>query len=959
MTTPIFSLIRSAALPLDIVPKLLVDDTSLCSLVDEQVLEALEISAPGLLDRYLENPKDTQVKRSITKYLLRMACRSTPFGAMASFAPCEHVEGWVPLLAIQKPSLKLDLDTSWIIKQLEDYAVSSAGIGELTWRVNSTADLREGWVRFVTYSRINQGGAREYSLKRIARTTFIDWALLALDTPLTLEEIGAKISKKFGAVPGELNSTLRKLVESQFLVSDHHICPTEGSILQAAVSRLPNGSLQRRLSSLVNLLQTANSKGLRGANEIRSLRESIGDIAGQPLQFKYGIRADLFTREQVHIGRNWTTLLERAASVAKLMRRPRRVTLKEAARRFAQCFGDSRIPLLRAVDPGSIASPIQIKQALPEIRALNLDRDDPKVPYQYTALEEHLRRELLLSMAIDNWHIDLSSKPLRHFIQEWDTPYFSVTCSFFTEKAISRVELRSSHQQPERLIGRFTKQLPNIKDKIAEMCAPLSDLVADISHIPQDRTGNIADRNTSLKFEIGIRSGVRSGSQELRLGDLLLGVRNEKFYLWHSRLNCELSVVMTNAHNYNSYGQLPVYRFLNELSNSSISSRPIQITQILPEHVRLPELSIDGVLYSKQQWSFSKTLLEPVLRALSNADRVTAMRSLLDIWQVSPCVWLVQGDKTLVLMARKDLHTEILVEAAFEDKELILRECVMERLNTPVVMESMPRQHEIVSVFPSFVEKRNISNEDSFDIAHTPWLSYVVRITWVDQNNFLRALAKGFDNQKIERWFFIRYADEVSAHLRVRAVIDHSEAQKIFQKLKGDFDFKLELVEYVPELKRYGGSEGLAACEELFVHSSRITIDNFGGDQIPRLLADFTSMLQIWFSTPREMFSFADSQSQSFSREFKLTGHLRREVLKLGNVDVGFDVARLEPPRASVDCIKGLPDEKFQRAVRGIFHMHANRVCARQARACELVVWLSLRQRLYSAISFGKAVNGT
>jgi thiopeptide-type bacteriocin biosynthesis protein len=89
-------------------------------------------------------------------------------------------------------------------------------------------------------------------------------------------------------------------------------------------------------------------------------------------------------------------------------------------------------------------------------------------------------------------------------------------------------------------------------------------------------------------------------------------------------------------------------------------------------------------------------------------------------------------------------------------------------------------------------------------------------------------LAQSIWNEKNTRAFFIRYEDERGPHIRLRM---RGEAAWIAETLRPAWTGWMEgrgewqEVDYQPEIKRFGGAEGLALAEEHFHISTRVVLE--------------------------------------------------------------------------------------------------------------------------------------
>ena len=94
--------------------------------------------------------------------------------------------------------------------------------------------------------------------------------------------------------------------------------------------------------------------------------------------------------------------------------------------------------------------------------------------------------------------------------------------------------------------------------------------MAEIVHLPQQRTGNVLMRPVLREYEIPFlgRSSV-DPAYAIPVSDLMVSVRNNTVLLRSKRLNKFIIPHLSNAHNF-SFGALSIYKFLCDLQSQNI-----------------------------------------------------------------------------------------------------------------------------------------------------------------------------------------------------------------------------------------------------------------------------------------------------------------------------------------------------------------------------------------------------
>ncbi|NJM80017.1 MAG: hypothetical protein HC854_11065 [Flavobacterium sp.] len=128
-----------------------------------------------------------------------------------------------------------------------------------------------------------------------------------------------------------------------------------------------------------------------------------------------------------------------------------------------------------------------------------------------------------------------------------------------------------------KLIGRFCNGKETIHELAKEVVAKESNfyanaIFAEITHIPESRTGNILRRPVLRDYEITYlsNSGLPKENQ-IDIEDLTISIQNNTIVLRSKKLDKIIIPCLSNAHNY-SNNALPIYQFLCDLQGQNGSS---------------------------------------------------------------------------------------------------------------------------------------------------------------------------------------------------------------------------------------------------------------------------------------------------------------------------------------------------------------------------------------------------
>jgi hypothetical protein len=137
---------------------------------------------------------------------------------------------------------------------------------------------------------------------------------------------------------------------------------------------------------------------------------------------------------------------------------------------------------------------------------------------------------------------------------------------------------RASAGHPSHIMARFgflddgRKLNDHIRMMINdEIANHPDDILAEVVHLPEDRTGNILQRPSYYDWEILYLASPGYEAKTIKPDEILVSVVRDQVILKHKTSGRRIIPRLTNAHNYRSR-QLPLYQFLAELANEEYGS---------------------------------------------------------------------------------------------------------------------------------------------------------------------------------------------------------------------------------------------------------------------------------------------------------------------------------------------------------------------------------------------------
>lgn len=178
------------------------------------------------------------------------------------------------------------------------------------------------------------------------------------------------------------------------------------------------------------------------------------------------------------------------------------------------------------------------------------------------------------------------------------------------------------------------------------------------------------------------------------------------------------------------------------------------------------------------------------------------------------------------------------------------------------------------------------------------WLYYKIYTGPKTSDNVLTEILKPIaekliDENTIQQWFFIRYADP-KHHIRVRFKYDDPHKigtiiNALFPELKNFIDedliWKIQLDTYQRELERYG-TNTMELSETLFYHDSKMMVDFLNliegdeGEEIRWLfgLRAIDSLLNSFKYQDNQKLELLDNLKTGFGREFGMSRPLKKQL---------------------------------------------------------------------------------
>ncbi|HEY1137546.1 MAG TPA: lantibiotic dehydratase [Xanthomonadaceae bacterium] len=982
-------------------------------LADPYVREAIYLASPALF-RNLQaweagDGEFNGMPQAIARYLLRMAFRATPFGTFSALAPCRVAGRETRIRLPARPLLRrfAQLDCSALSRLAQRCVADAETSAALRYVVNDTMFADGDALVFTAFDR-NKRGRRVYRRVEIERDPYLDVALAAAEGGNTVGGIADALLRAFPdeveAASGEAEAFVLQLVSSQVLCSDSLVDITDADPLGALLAQLPQDAASHRaiseVSSAFDALPEVGPHEPPGAYALLSER-----LAAFQVRADRGLptKVDLYAPDDATQVLSRDVVAELECAVTRLTTLTRKKgKLADFKKVFVERYGDAEVPL------GIVGD---------QLEALGFSDRDASLPALSRMVRgAHIRTgssgaslvDRVLSLALarsDERYVDITQlvddgppvPPIPGGAPASLVAWFALWSQEEGEGA-PVVELRSvGAQAPGRLMGRFAHGLPSVADYLRQDARRATLPVVEIVHQPEDRLGNISARPRLSDYEIRIRGGEPREARRLPLDDLTVSVSRDRVVIRSRSLGGPVELRMSNAHAYDRQGNLPLYRFLNQVSGQDYSADLLSLRRRMPNAAFLPGLKYRNMIVSRPAWSIGATELMP-LRKLPRAEQRDAFRALCRERDMPDWIALAQGDHVIPCRLSNDWMLDGLLKQGFKTGDLTVSDVFPEDRRPHLRSDAGAHFHEMQIALRSQARAPSVPASATNAASHrevmmplwSEWAYFKLHVPPHQQNMLLSQLAPSLERMMaagdIDGHFFVRYRDEQGAHLRLRLHAGDGRAmERALAGLRPAFDaasrdrllHAVSAAPYVREATRYGGPARMTLCERIFCVDSALVLD-----ALPSIDADAIAcwrdvacavdamLLSFGLHEVKARLAFARRAAADFAVEQQFSTEERKRI---GEIYAGsppvpiaeggvperpglraapiFD-AGIGSIRTLWDALMAVPEPITAEGLYGVqwslIHMRLNRIFDRDARLQEAIVW-ELVKRTYAA----------
>jgi thiopeptide-type bacteriocin biosynthesis protein len=868
--TPLgFAMVRTPLLPVEAYESLRTGQDRFALLADPRVRRAIAVGSLSLLnavDRFEQSSlrgKDAEkLAAKLLRYEIRMSTRPTPYGLFAGCALLPLGESTDAAIHSTVGRTHTRPDMAWLMAMVSA-AEADPGIRRRLRLVKNPLIKVEG-DRIALAARAPGGRDGAGPPVSIRATRVVLKTLEMARRPVECEILAARLRETTpSATPEKVETLLAELCEQTFLLTDLRPPLTTGSPARYVLGRLagiPEASeVHSRLQAMLDACAAWDTTDA-GAR-VTGLRELL-DVAGSPPDGSKEppIQVDMALDAAGHLGRVIGTEAARAAELLLRVSPSPRGSPAIAAYRnaFVSRYGQEReVPLLELLDPDRGLGPVagHGHAYVGPDPGRNARRSAALLRWACAAL--HDRRSVLhlddsMIDEIETWESRPDAAPVSLDI--------NVLVGARSAEAIDAGDFtvvvgpNLGAWAAGRNFGRFAHLDGGGERDVVRQLASSEEsahfrdhLWVEVVFLPSNvRSANVAIRPAVREYEavFGVSPGV-CDSRVVPLEELIVGVDDGRFYVRWPAARKRLHFV--SGHMLNPGGAPAVAQFLLQVSHDAVIAFTSFDWGPAEAFPFLPRVQSGRVVLRPAEWKIPK----PAGNAVDVKKTIETWRS---DWDVPRHVALAAGDNRLVIdLDREEQVRQIALEMRRlpGGQSLLVQEVVptlddawlagreghyYSEIIVPLLRRPppVPERHEtdLARAAETAVSVPGRGAVDTAIRRHAPGSSWLFVKLYGPSGNeddliagsMLDFARNAVASELADSWFFIRYADP-DAHIRLRF---HGQPERLTGHLFGHICgwaralidqgacTRLVVDTYDQEIERFGGPEGMEACEALF-----------------------------------------------------------------------------------------------------------------------------------------------
>lgn len=697
-------IVRNPFFPFNILEKSLKDRMFMYEIIGSPIFKsAIYLSSRDLflqLEKYLQGEMDlSRLDKffiSITKYLSRMSTRSTPFGLFSSVSISElSIQNQFRLKILNDFYYAIRLDMSLLYNISRELLKDDHLRYKLRYKKNSTIYKIGGKYRYIeTELKFDR---RIYDIVEISSNKYLRQIVKKTHEYISLNELCLCLLDYDSSLSYEnVWEYLLQLVDSHFLVSEFEPI-VQGKDYLSYLTDFLNGC--DSFSGLASLLPFVLDKFSNRINIsydtnlckiLTDIKDQIDSVVGE-IECKTPFQLDLFRQgERVDIPKNIILQIQR---VFILLNRMIPLSKNPELDYFVKCYVErydqEERPILEVLDPSigigfpAYQTPLHDDELL---KGLVLPIKEVNVGFGRNIIHNGFLYEKLQNFSIEKGieflitDLDIGNNDV--FWEDLPVTMYSM-CEILKNPNTDDIVVLLKGlggSSASNLMGRFAYESKNIKCFINEIHSLESEhyrdyILAEISHLPDAKTGNVIMRPLMRDYEIPyLSNSIRDDNSVIPLSDIFISIRNGEIKLRSKRMNKYIITRMTTAHNY-SNKSTPIYKFLCEIQNQNMRKGLFFSWGDLEDKLLFfPRVRYKNVILSPAKWYLSDSEVNFLICDTKESELLSNVEIIRKKRFIPRYVYIVKSDNKLFIDLENTLSIKLFVDELKKKKSKIVLE---------------------------------------------------------------------------------------------------------------------------------------------------------------------------------------------------------------------------------------------------------------------------------------------
>ncbi|CAH8713158.1 lantibiotic dehydratase [Paenibacillus thiaminolyticus] len=837
------------------------------------VREAIAVSSESLYNSLsiLKEPnivtkKKDQVLNSFLRYMIRMMTRPTPFGLFSGVTYGHFSD--IPQLNICEVNSyrkRARPDMQWLLKVVKKIEADKKIVSQLRVQFNFLVFIRGSRAKIDAAMRYGKLKLNENDSVSVRINEAFHFVMESSKEPILYSELVHLMRSKFcDADFDAIDQYIWNLFEQEFIISELRMPSTTIKPFEKILSILNDikgidglvADLKKISQMIKKYNETEIGSGEMNFFELQEVMKKI-ETADNVLQVDLSLEDKSLTlpkRVKEDVGK--------AANILCRMAPSKNQHLAEYCNEFIEKYGPYReVPLLELLDEETGLGPPATYRH-PRSNQRKIERKESKYEAK---LEELLFNWSITCIRSGEEEIILTDEMLEQIgedellMNDKTSPsmelYFKLVSDSIQKLSNGKYNLilgrNPGSEGAGKSFGRFIDILgKDFQEKLRtvyqeEQNLEPSKIFAEISYLPSSgRITNVILTENQRMYEIPLgTSSYFPEDRQILVSDLLVGVRNNHFYIKSIRHNCE--VIPTAAHMLNYELASNIYRFLIEVGQNQFRHWSNIHWGKMNSSPYIPRLRYDNIVLSPATWNVNVEVTKDQKGTIEEFFHYYK-----DKWKVPRYVYLTDADNQILLDIENPLHLEMLCRELQKNRHIILTECFevlkrspLQQINAgtvaaefvfPMVRTAQRQEETHQEKKTAKIKKINFTLHERVYPPGGEWVYFKLYGLGNRQDEFIGRHWEEFlelINGYSQLAYFIRYADP-QQHLRIRFKISKGEYYKDLMNdinqwsvklLKDGMITKITFDTYEPEIERYGGYQSMRLAEELFAIDSLLT----------------------------------------------------------------------------------------------------------------------------------------